>query len=133
LTRTPGGCQSWYGSQRLFEEGVPTELVQRTPRNLTSVNRPRVFYLLPRCTGRGRGKWRGHRLFPLTLHPYRPPLQNPTVMPGTGVPPTMMAKVKEAMTSTSEKIFQLRSTRCPVFREPSADFHYTVGGIVWEI
>jgi len=44
-----------------------------------------------------------------------------------------MAKVKEAMTSTGEKILQLRSTHCPTFRELSADPHYTVGGIVWEI
>jgi len=61
------------------------------------------------------------------------PPPNPTVMPGTGAPPATIVKVKEAMTSTSEKILRLRSARCRVFRELITDHQYALKGIVWEM
>ena len=53
-------------------------------------------------------------------------------MPRASVPPALVAEVKQAMISTSEKIFQSRSADRQVSGEPSTNPQYAVKRIVWE-
>jgi len=78
-------------------------------------HRARIPHPPPPTAYRWSTSWEVASTLALPSHVPSPLLQNPTVMPGTGFPPAMMAKVKEAMTSTSEKILRLRSAH---FRVP---------------
>jgi len=52
-------------------------------------------------------------------------------MPRINVPPTTLAEIKEAMTSTGKEILQSRSAECKPFIELATDPLCEVKGTVW--